>query len=53
MTPLIVAMIIIGIVFILVSFFVSEKLTKKESDFNIDLLTVDDNYEFSDRELKM
>lgn len=53
MTPLIVAMIIIGIVFILVSFFVSEKLTKKESDFNIDLLTVDDNYEFSDRELKI
>lgn len=53
MTPLIIAMIIIGIVFVLVSFFLSEKLTKKQSDFNIDLLTVDDNYEFSDRELKI
>lgn len=53
MTPLIIAMIIIGIVFIVVSFFVSEKLTRKESDFNIDLLTVDDNYEFSERELKI
>ena len=53
MTPLIIAMIIIGIVFIIVSFFVSEKLTRKESDFNIDLLTVDDNYEFSERELQI
>lgn len=53
MTPLIIAMIIIGIVFIVVSFFVSEKLTRKESDFNIDLLTLDDNYEFSERELQI
>lgn len=46
-------MIIIGIILILASFFVSEKLTKKEDVFNVDLLTVDDNYEFSERELRV
>lgn len=53
MTGSVIAMSIIGIVLIIVSFFVSEKLTKKEEDFNINLLTVDDNYEFSDRELRI
>lgn len=53
MTPVIIVMIIVGIIFILASFVISEKLTKKESDFNIDLLTVDEGYEFSERELKI
>lgn len=53
MTPLIVVMIIIGIVFIVAGFLVSEKFGKKESDFNIDLLTVDDDYKFSERELNI
>lgn len=53
MTPVIIVMIIVGIIFILASFVISEKLTKKESDFNIDLLTVGDDYEFSERELKI
>lgn len=51
MTFSVVLMIIIGIILIIVSFFVTEKLTKKERDFNIDLITVDDDYEFSEREL--
>ena len=53
MTIPIIIMMILGIVFIFASFFVSEKLTKKESDFNIDLLTVNDDYEFSERELSI
>ena len=53
MTIPIIMMMILGIVFIFASFFVSEKLTKKESDFNIDLLTVNDDYEFSERELSI
>lgn len=53
MTGSVVVMIIIGIILILASFFVSEKLTKKEENFSVDLLTVDDNYEFSERELRV
>lgn len=53
MTFSVVLMIITGIILIIVSFFVTEKLAKKESDFNIDLLTVDDDYEFSERELRI
>ena len=53
MTPTIVVMIVIGLVFIIASFFVSEKLSKKVTDANIDLLTVKDDYEFSDRELQI
>lgn len=53
MTGSVAVMIIIGIILILASFFVSEKLTKKEDVFNVDLLTVDDNYEFSERELRV
>ncbi len=53
MTLSIIIMIIIGIIFIFASFFISEKFTKKESDFNIDLLTVNDDYEFSERELNI
>ncbi|MCM1156916.1 MAG: DUF6115 domain-containing protein [Bacteroidales bacterium] len=53
MTSAVVVMMIIGFIFIFASFFISEKLMKKESDVNVDFLTVDENYEFSDRELKI
>ena len=50
MTVTVVVMIMIGIGFVIASFFVTEKLSKKEESYKLDLLTVDDNYEFSDRE---
>lgn len=53
MTGSIIVMIVLGLIIIIASFFLSEKLTKKEDNFNIDLLTVDDSYEFSDRELRI
>ena len=53
MTSSVVVMIIIGIIFIFVSFFVSEKLAKRENNINLDLLKVDDDYEFSERELNI
>lgn len=51
MTVPVVVMIIIGFVLIFASYFVSESLAKKEENFNADLLTVKEDYEFSDREL--
>ena len=51
MTVEVVIMIIIGIIFIIASFFLTEKFSRRESDINIDLLTVQEDYEFSDREL--
>lgn len=53
MTVSVVVMIIIGFILIFASFFISEKMTKKEENFNLDLLTVDENYEFSERELRV
>ncbi len=50
MTGSIVIMSILGVVLIIASFLVSEKLIKKENSFNIDLLTVNEDYEFSERE---
>jgi hypothetical protein len=50
MTVSVVVMIIIGIVFIFVSYFISESITKKEENFNADLLTINNDYEFSERE---
>ena len=50
MTGSIVGMSIIGVVLIIASFLISERFTKKESSFNIDLLTVNDDYQFSERE---
>lgn len=50
MTVTVIVMIMIGIGFVIASFFVTEKLSKKEESYKLDLLTVDDNYEFSDRE---
>lgn len=45
-------MIIIGIIICLASFFVSEKLSTKEDNLH-NLMSVDDDYEFSDRELRI
>lgn len=53
MTISVVVMIIIGLIISIASFFISEKITKKEDNFNVDLLTVDENYEFSERELRI
>lgn len=53
MTVSVVVMIIIGLILSIASFFISEKMTKKEDSFNVDLLTVDENYEFSERELRI
>ena len=50
MTVTVIVMIMIGIGFVIASFFITEKLSKKEESYKLDLLTVDDNYEFSDRE---
>lgn len=51
MTVSVVVMIIIGFVLIFASFFIFEKKNKKEDNFNVDLLTVDEDYKFSEREL--
>lgn len=53
MTVEIVVMIIIGLVFIFVSYFLSEKLTKKEDSKTLDLMAVKEEYEFSERELQI
>lgn len=53
MTVSVVVMIIIGLILSIASFFISEIITKKEDSFNVDLLTVDENYEFSERELRI
>lgn len=53
MTVSVVVMIIIGILFIIASFFVSENIFSKETNTKADLFTVDENYEFSDRELQI
>lgn len=50
MTASVVVMILIGICFVIASYFVSEKLTKDENGQKVDLMTVDEDYEFSDRE---
>lgn len=53
MTITVVVMIIIGIIICVASFFVSEKFGHRESNIHLDLMTVDDDYEFSDRELRI
>ncbi|MDE6626347.1 MAG: hypothetical protein K2K56_08250 [Lachnospiraceae bacterium] len=46
-------MIAIGVILSIASFFISEKLFKKEDNVNLDLFTIDENYEFSERELRI
>lgn len=52
MTIPVIVMIVIGIIICLVSFFVSEKISNKEENLH-NLMSVDDDYEFSDRELRI
>ncbi len=52
MTTTVIIMIIIGIIICLASFFVTEKFSKKEENLH-NLMSVDDDYEFSDRELRI
>ena len=53
MTVTIVVMILLGIAFVIASFIVTEKLTKKEDNYNIDLMAIDEDYRFSERELQI
>lgn len=52
-TTTVVIMILIGFIIIIASFFITESLIKKEENYNVDLMTVDDNYEFSEREQRI
>lgn len=52
-TTTVVIMILIGFIIIIVSFFITESLINKEDNYNVDLMTVDDNYEFSEREQRI
>ena len=53
MTVPVVVMIIIGFVLIFASYVISESLAKKEENFNADLLTVKDDYEFNKKLIDM
>lgn len=52
MTISVIVMIVIGIIICLASFFISEKISNKEESLH-NLMSVDDDYEFSDRELRI
>lgn len=53
MTTTIVVMIIIGIIFIFTSFFVTEKISSSKQSVDLDLLAIKEDYEFSERELQI
>lgn len=53
MTAPIVVMIIIGIIFIFLSFFITEKIVSTNQTVDKDLLTITEDYEFSERELQI
>lgn len=53
MTTTTVVMIIIGLIMVIASFFITEHFTKKETNHNIDLMAVDEDYEFSEREQRI
>ncbi len=53
MTITVVVMIIIGVIICIASFFVSERFSNKGDNLHLDLMTVDDDYEFSERELRI
>lgn len=50
MTGAVVAMCLIGLALILISFFISDSSVEQSESFDLDLLTVNEDYEFSDRE---
>ncbi len=53
MTITVVIMIIIGIIICLASFFVSEKFSNRGEQLHSNLMSVDEDYEFSERELRI
>lgn len=53
MTATIVVMIIIGIIFIFSSYFITEKIVSTNQTVDKDLLAVKEDYEFSERELQI
>lgn len=53
MTVPIILMMIIGLILIIASFFVAESLVSKEETYNLDFITIDEDYEFSERELRI
>lgn len=53
MTATVVVMILVGIAFILCSYFISEKITAKEDSVNVDLMAITKDYQFSERELQI
>lgn len=53
MTATVIIMIIVGIIVCLASFFVSEKIADKEDTIHSKLMNVEEDYEFSDRELRI
>lgn len=52
MTIPVIIMIVIGIIICIASFFVSERISNKEESLH-NLMSVEDDYEFSDRELRI
>ena len=53
MTGSVVLMIIVGLILIVVSFFLSEKLSQKEESNGKNLMMVEDDFEFSEHELRI
>lgn len=53
MTVTVVVMILLGIAFVIASFFITEKLSSKEDVYKVDMMTVGEDYQFSDRELQI
>ena len=53
MTVTVVVMILLGIAFVIASFFITEKLSSKEDIYKVDMMTVGEDYQFSDRELQI
>ena len=53
MTGTLIVMIIVGIIICIASFFVAEKFENKKEGLYSNLMSVDDDYEFSERELRI
>ncbi len=53
MTVSVIVTMIVGLLIIVASFFVGENLTGKEENNKLDFMTIDEDYEFSERELRI
>ncbi len=53
MTVSVIVTMIVGLLIIVASFFVGENLTGKEENNRLDFMTIDEDYEFSERELRI